>query len=879
MRKNLQNQLKQTCQLTGAQWAVWLCQMGEEWDIHSPVKLSQLQKSTLLGFVRNNEVNTWVTGALKSGRTRSRTMDPSTAFGCSRVHFFPNTVEQGGILVGSQVPLSSQAKSFFRVLARQDPAHLIKHGAPLYKGSLADSTKTSGEAPFDSQSMLAELASAVGEGMDLGEITRSIIQRLRRTFRSEHVAIFLLEKDQGTLREYDADVGAEARRILLKDSLAGLAMEEGHPVRVGDISQIPRYHGPLNGERSVLVVPLKYRSRVNGAIMVRSRKRDAFTLQDEQLLQAVASYLAGLLENARLWEESQEWISNLKLIHQVVEQLVGMTDAGGIVQVAARLIAEYFHYEFVVISLVDPSKRYLIGTGIGGTMAERLEPGFRFPVSRGVTGFVYRTGKSVFLNDTSQNKHYVPLPDWSAGAQICVPLRNGQEVVGVINLEREHKGSFCEDDLLMFESLAGILTSVILSARRYQELGVSVRQLRAVRETALDISGDLGSHTLFNRIVRRARELVNARGAGLVFVDQEKRRVELVVDETPWYKFSPFSYSSEEGIAGRVIASGKTVIVTDYQHWPDRVGAPLEPPITLVAGVPLKLKGEVIGILMIMDDTPGRHFSDEETKLLELLAPQITVSLQNASLYRELEERMVAQKKAERGILRSARLAAVGEMAAGVAHELNNPLTTISGFVELALDELPKDLPQRSELEIVMREANRAREVVRRMLDFARPGENARIPTDLNSLVAEVISFIQYPAQQSGIQVEMDFASHLPLIQADPNQIKQVLLNLLQNSQQAMPKGGSLRLSTAQGIHDGRLGVKFKVEDTGHGISRDNLDRIFDPFFTTRPPGSGTGLGLSVSYSIISEHHGYIDVDSQVGVGTCFTVWLPVGEE
>jgi two-component system NtrC family sensor kinase len=223
-------------------------------------------------------------------------------------------------------------------------------------------------------------------------------------------------------------------------------------------------------------------------------------------------------------------------------------------------------------------------------------------------------------------------------------------------------------------------------------------------------------------------------------------------------------------------------------------------------------------------------------------------------------------------------MAAVGEMAAGVAHELNNPLTTVTGFVELALDELPADLPQRAELELVLAEAHRARKVVRSLLDFSRQSEHQRLLVDPGSLLEDLMPLIKHQTHGAEIQIEVDCQKGLCLILVDPDQIKQVLLNLVQNAIQSMPDGGELKIFTETMVHESQAGAVFTIQDTGKGILPEHIDRLFEPFFTTRSVGFGTGLGLSVSYGIVTDHNGQIFVESQVGEGSIFRVWFPANK-
>jgi two-component system, NtrC family, sensor kinase len=241
----------------------------------------------------------------------------------------------------------------------------------------------------------------------------------------------------------------------------------------------------------------------------------------------------------------------------------------------------------------------------------------------------------------------------------------------------------------------------------------------------------------------------------------------------------------------------------------------------------------------------------------------------------ELQTRIEAQRDAERRLIQAEKLAAVGEMAAGIAHELNNPLTTVTGFTELVLDDLPGNAENRPDLELVLREARRARDVVRRLLDFSRRSESERTRVDLNELLDDVLSLTNHLMHTSGIQVEVTMGKNLPWVSVDRNQMKQVILNLFHNAIQAMPVGGQLFLRTLQRQRGGRKWVTVSIKDTGAGIAPEHRERIFEPFFTTKSGQGGTGLGLSITYGIVADHGGEIEVESELGNGTCFTVWLP----
>ncbi len=237
---------------------------------------------------------------------------------------------------------------------------------------------------------------------------------------------------------------------------------------------------------------------------------------------------------------------------------------------------------------------------------------------------------------------------------------------------------------------------------------------------------------------------------------------------------------------------------------------------------------------------------------------------------------MTAQQEAERRLLQAAKLAAVGEMAAGIAHELNNPLTTVTGFTELILDETSADAPHRADIELILKEARRARDVVRRLLDFARQGERTRSKTDINEIIEEVLMLTRHLIHTSGVQLSLELVKDPPWVSVDTNQMKQVFLNLIHNALQAMPTGGNLEIQTSERTRGERQWIAVAVKDSGIGIEVKNKDRIFEPFFTTKGNSGGTGLGLSVTYGIVTDHGGTIEVESLPGKGSKFTVWLPL---
>lgn len=226
---------------------------------------------------------------------------------------------------------------------------------------------------------------------------------------------------------------------------------------------------------------------------------------------------------------------------------------------------------------------------------------------------------------------------------------------------------------------------------------------------------------------------------------------------------------------------------------------------------------------------------------------------------------------------RSEQLASVGRLAAGVAHEINNPLTGVLAFADMMREKENMDEQDLQDLELIIRETKRAREIVRGLLDFARETPSLKTHLNINDVIRQTTRLLGKRDAFQNIFIVEDLAEDLPPVSGDKNQLQQVLVNLALNGCEAMPDGGTLMLSSR--LEDGHVVVK--VTDTGCGIKKEHLDQVFEPFFTTKPVGKGTGLGLSVSYGILRQHGGTLEVESQERNGTTFTITLPssLGEE
>jgi signal transduction histidine kinase len=277
---------------------------------------------------------------------------------------------------------------------------------------------------------------------------------------------------------------------------------------------------------------------------------------------------------------------------------------------------------------------------------------------------------------------------------------------------------------------------------------------------------------------------------------------------------------------------------------------------------PLMSMNRLIGILLVGAKEDGAPFTRTDMTFISSLLPQAGIALENALLFKEQRERLRRMSRADR-------LATIGELAAGAAHEIRNPLTAIKSTLQY-LRSKHEDETSRKLLAAAIEETGRIDEIVSALLSFSRPTEIKRERHDLREVLEESLDLVAFQARKAKVAVRRRFPDAALLIQGDKSQLKQLFLNIFLNAIQAMPDGGELAVE-ARLREDQKAAVT--VADTGEGIPEENMDRIFDPFFTTKK--SGTGLGLSIGYNIVKSHRGDIEVKSRPGQGTSILITLP----
>ncbi|MBP1712267.1 MAG: ammonium transporter [Deltaproteobacteria bacterium] len=442
------------------------------------------------------------------------------------------------------------------------------------------------------------------------------------------------------------------------------------------------------------------------------------------------------------------------------------------------------------------------------------------------------------------------------------------------------------------------LASYAMFADFQQRQEEILEELQRVRELSLLREIGQSMHTLnLDEILELILQGV-VRGIGfdrarLYLLDEEKRQlicrlaVGLEKDSLPTLSLP---YDKEDNIISRAISEGNPFIVEDAVRDP-RVNRDLIGflGVKSLAAAPLLSRKKVLGGIAADNLISETRITERKLQSLMIFANQAALALENALMYEELKsfneqlgERVktaAAELEAtQKQLFQAEKLAALGKLSAGIAHEIRNPLTSIKILIHSLADPGASETSREKDLNVIESEIERVNKIIRQFLDFARPRPPSLEPVDARNLIEETLALVGYEIESQGVQLEREDESDLPPVAMDREQMKQVLLNLILNALQALPQGGKIRIQTSlqasgKGGKENRA-VEIRVQDTGEGIPAEIQSKIFEPFFSTKE--EGIGLGLSVAQRIVDEHGGKIRVESAEGAGTLFSITLPL---
>ena len=673
------------------------------------------------------------------------------------------------------------------------------------------------------------------------------------------------------------------------EGISGEVIATRRSIAIADAVGDPRFMNRtwFEAERlvSYLGVPLLVGDAALGALACMSRTRREWSPGEVALAETLGSLAAVAIRNATNFGGITQRGQRLRAAADLARAVSSELELTAVLREIVAAVTALRDPIFCVVRLVDHGAGGYRVAGTGGPYEAAVFPVLRF--GEGLTHAVAESGRPLLVLDATADPRTVGLPPQylrDFPIYYGVPIQSGDVLLGVLSVSFPAGAPPTADEREAIELYAGQAAVAMKNARLYAEATRREREAEELSRIARVLNETLDVADVGERIVESVRPLFEARSSGLYSLEADGsfRAIAWGGDARTRYTRGQ-SFPAHDGVIGWVVANNAPVANPDVLNDP-RFVFPEPRRTELAAGgntavlaVPLRAKGTTIGVLAVADK-PGRRFSDDEVALLQAFGDQAALAFENARLYERAQQAYAELTDAQDRLVRGETLRAMGELASGAAHHLNNLLAVILGRIQLALGkEPPPDVARH--LAMAERATLDGADVVRRMRGFgeAKP-ERDFILVDINRIAAEILELTRPrwgdEAHMRGISIEMRLeAGDIPSVNGETGPLREVLVNLVLNAIDAMPEGGCITIRTWR--DDGW--VNCSVSDTGVGMTPEVQRRALEPFFTTKGVRS-TGLGLSVNYGILQRLGGELAVDSEEGRGTTVSFKLPVAD-
>ncbi len=748
------------------------------------------------------------------------------------------------------VPLSSRGRVFGAVTVAsrtpgafdaRDVNRLLELAGPLASAIEQRRLVEAGRRHNDELAALYRTSRLITARLELGAVLEAISRSVTALIGSTGCGIGLLDGDRRNLVHAAAHgFQTDAWRALsmpLGEGLIGRCAESGLPIRVDDIRFDPRSArrdvDEQEGIRSMLCVPLKVGDTLIGVLSAFSTRPSVFTAHHQELLEAFADQAGIAIHNAQLFAESERRARETRALVEAGRAVTASLDVERTIRVILEEARTVLGVESCGLMTLDAATGELVSTASLDLPAEMLTQ-IRLRVGEGVAGRAVAERRPIQRADLFEDAEgrYAHLRRASGfRSMLSVPLMVGSRAVGALSVFRHDVHRFSDGEEALLVALSDQAAIALEHARLYAQLEA--------------------------RVAERTREL-----------DEQRRFVEVVLETLPLGVFVldaslTVIRANREGtrVLGCASATGSafSALVTE-----DR------------AETVRQFLGEVFESRGVRTLETTLTIA-AESKTLRLTAAPVESAGEAVQHVVLLVEDVTRAKRLEQQMLLTERLTTAGRLAAGVAHELNNPLATIAGCAESLLartreGSLPEAIDDfRHYLSLIEEEAYRCKEITGSLLQFVREPGSRRAPTDLNGLVQKTLELLSRQSRFAGRRFVTELHPALPPVTVNEGQLRQVFLGIAANALEAMGPDGTLTVRSRQVREE----IEIEFEDEGPGIPDETLARIFDPFFTTKPPGQGTGLGLAIAQGIVTDHGGRIQVTSWPGKGSAFRVVLP----
>jgi PAS domain S-box-containing protein len=549
-----------------------------------------------------------------------------------------------------------------------------------------------------------------------------------------------------------------------------------------------------------------------------------------------------------VYESEHRRVLRLETIYKVSDKLTGLLELDELLPVLVKLIHDTFNYYNVNLFLADKKTGELIFTaGCGGYHTP--EPlGMRIKPPEGIVGSCFSRGEPILANDVLKEPSFIPLKSLpETRSEIALPLLSRDAVIGVLDVQSTSLNGFDKEDMLTLQVLAEQIGVAVENARLYDRLKRSLDEVRK-------------SQAFFAKIVLESPLST--------FITDSKGTCILINQ-------SALSLLGNEAVYDQVVGSYNLLHDLPFAASP------------VVEQIRTALTGEVVQFTVDLPaPNAGLNRSRRETLTLRATIFPLTDEYGRVANIVAMFEDLTEKKQLEEALQQAQKMESIGTLAGGIAHDFNNILGGVLGYTSFLKTKMHTSDPFYRYIDIIETSARRAADLTQQLLAFARGGKYSVQMLDLNQVVKEAMQLIASTIDKK-ISVTLRLAPNLPGVEGDVGQIIQTIINICINARDAMISGGQLTISSSvietqeQFLHThpgakASFYVLLTFTDTGIGMTEEVCQRIFEPFFTTKKDQKGTGLGLAMVYGIVKNHGGYIDVESKPGIGTTFSIYLPV---
>jgi signal transduction histidine kinase len=664
--------------------------------------------------------------------------------------------------------------------------------------------------------------------------------------------------------------------------LVASILQSGHGLVLDDAlnsADLSTEYAFLFGARSALGVPLIFGEHKLGSAIITFKAPHSFGPNEIEYAEQAGAQIAlalwifqqdlkveqRLRENDRLAKISRALSESERIGSGEVLQLI--------VDSARELMPQA---EKSVIHLLDIDEQVLIARAVSGFGEQEKEyTRVKMRLGEGVAGKVIREGVPVNLGDIKTSPYFISgdsLPTFRS--LLVAPVQTGGRQIGAISVQSATAGAFSREDAELLNALAAQAAIALENTRLFETTQQRLREVNALYKTSQDMTSTLNTDQLLHNVVNLLQQNFGYYHAQVYLLDPASG--DLVLKSGSGEIGARllergYRLSRGTGIVGHVAATAMPFFSNNVNDVLSFVRNPLLPDTQSELTVPIKVEGKVVGVLDIQQ-VPPRRFTDGDEQLIGAVADQLSVALQRANLYANLQTALQQEQTIRTQLIQSERLALVGRLLASVSHELNNPLQAIQNALFLLKEEESLSAQGKQDLNVILSEAERMAALMERLRSAYRPIRVRDFqPVQINDTVEDVRVLTATLMRHKEIAFEFLSAADLPVIPGISDQLRQVVLNLFLNAIEIMQPGGRLSVQTSDLPEAGE--ILLTVRDSGPGIGLEILPQIFEPFITSKD--LGTGLGLTITHDIIEQHHGRIEAQNAPKGGAIFSVWLP----